>query len=51
LGTDANEAADIRALEQGNISITALHNTLFQKPLSGITESFCAELFQELKKA
>ena len=50
-GTDANEAADIRALEQGNISITALHNTLFQKPLSGITESFCAELLQELKKA
>lgn len=51
LGTNANEATDIRALEQGNISITALHNTLFQKPLSGITESFCAELFQEMKKA
>ncbi len=51
LGTDINDTADIRALEQGNISITALHNALFQKPLSGITESFCAELFQELKKA
>ena len=50
LGSNTSETADVRALERGNISITALHNTLFQKPLSGITDSLCSELFQELKR-
>ena len=48
---NAGENTDIWALEQGNISITALHNTLFQKPLSGIDGSLCSELFRELKQA
>ncbi len=51
LGTDTNEKTDIRALEQGNISITALHTTLFGKPLSGITEGFCSKLLQELRQS
>jgi 5'-nucleotidase len=50
LGTNVNETTDIRALEQGNISITALHNTLFQKPFA-ITDSLCLELFRLLKQA
>jgi 5'-nucleotidase len=51
LGTDADENTDIRALEQGNISITALHTSLFQKPLLGITDSLCSELFRELRQS
>ncbi len=51
LSTDMDEKTDIWAIEQGNISITALHNALFQKPLSGITECLCSELFQELKQS
>ena len=51
LGINVNENTDIQVLEQGNISITALHNTLFQKPLSGITDSLCSELFRQLKQA
>ncbi|MEE9583657.1 MAG: 5'/3'-nucleotidase SurE [Dehalococcoidales bacterium] len=51
LGTDVAEATDIWALEQGNISITALHTTLFQKPLPAITNSLCSGLFQELKQS
>jgi 5'-nucleotidase len=51
LGINVNENTDIQVLEQGNISITALHNILFQKPLSGITDSLCSELFRQLKQA
>jgi 5'-nucleotidase len=50
LGINVNENTDIQMLEQGNISITALHNILFQKPLSGITDSLCSELFRQLKQ-
>ena len=50
LGTNSGKDTDIGALEQGNISITALHTTLFQKPPLGITNSLCADLFRELKE-
>ncbi len=51
LGTNTGKDTDIGALEQGNISITALHTTMFQKPTLGITNSLCCDLFQELKQA
>jgi len=51
LGTNTDENTDIQALEQGNISITALHTAFFGKPLYGITEELCTELFQELRQA
>lgn len=51
LDSNTNETADIRALEQGYISITPLHNTLFGKPLAGITEELCAELFNKLRQS
>ena len=50
LGTNSGKDTDIGALEQGNISITALHTTLFQKPPLGITNSLCSNLFRELKQ-
>ncbi len=50
LGNNSSESTDIRALERGNISITALHDTLFRKPVSGISDSLCAALFRELRK-
>lgn len=51
LGANTNENTDIQALEQGNISITALHTALFGKPLSGVTEELCSELFNELRQS
>jgi 5'-nucleotidase len=51
LGTNTDKDTDIWTLEQGNISITALHNTLFQKPPLGITDSLCSDLFQKLKQS
>lgn len=45
-----NNNTDIRALEQGYISITPLHTTLFRKSLSVISDSLCCELFQELQQ-
>lgn len=50
LGTSTDKDTDIGALEQGFISITALHSAMFQKPASGITNSLCADLFRELKQ-
>ena len=50
LDTNVDKDTDIWALEQGNISITALHTALFQKPDSGITNSLCCDLFQKLKQ-
>ena len=50
MATDVDEATDIWALEQGNISITALHTALFQKPLPAIATNLCSGLFQELKR-
>ena len=51
LGTNIEENTDIQALEQGNISITALHTALFGKPSLGITDSLCSELFHELRQS
>ena len=48
LNVDADENTDTLALEQGYISITPLHSTLFRKSPPAITESLCSELFQEL---
>jgi 5'-nucleotidase len=50
LDNNSGKASDIRALEGGNISVTALHHTLFGKPMSGINKGLMATLFQELKK-
>ncbi len=50
LGTNIDKDTDMGALEQGNISITALHTTLFQKPTLGITNSLCSGLFRELQR-
>ncbi len=49
LSVDVDENTDIRALEQGYISITPLHATLFHKSPPAITESLCRQLFQELR--
>ncbi len=52
LGTNSDKDTDIDigALKQGFISITALHSAMFQKPVSGITNGLCADLFRELKQ-
>lgn len=47
---NANENTDIQVLENGYISLTALHNTLFRKTIQGIDDNMCSELFQELKR-
>jgi len=46
---DAGENTDIHAIEQGDISITPLHQELLNKPLPGITDRLCAELLASLK--
>ena len=51
LGTNTDENTDIQALEQGNISITALHTSLFGKPSLGINNSLCSDLFNELRQS
>jgi 5'-nucleotidase len=48
LDNNAGENTDIQALEQGYISITPLHATLFRKSPAAINDEMCAELFQEL---
>ena len=48
---NADENTDIQVLENGYISITALHNTLFRKTIQGINDSLYSELFQELKRS
>ena len=45
------EETDIRMLEQGFISVTTLHASLFRRPSAGIDDDLCAELWRELKKA
>ena len=51
--TDNNqdEKTDVRAVKQGNISITPLHTRLFGKSQSSISNSLCSELLFELQKA
>ena len=50
INKDADEKTDIRAIEQGNISITPLHTELLNKPSPLIPESLCSNLLQELQK-
>lgn len=49
-GKNAAENTDIQLLENGYISLTALHNTLFHKTAPRIDSNLCSELFQELKR-
>ena len=48
LNKDTIEGTDIWAVEQGNISITPLHNNVSKKPSLLVSESLCSDLFQEL---
>jgi len=43
-----DESTDIGAVEQGNISITPLHNDLFNRSSPPVPESLYSGLFQEL---
>jgi len=47
---DMDEETDIRAIEQGNISITPLYNNLPNKPSPPIPDNLCSDLFQELQQ-
>ena len=46
----ADNKTDIRAIEQGNISITPLHANLSNNPSSPILDNLCSDLLQELQK-
>ena len=48
LDGNAEDGSDIQALEQGYISITPLHASLFQRSPVAITDAICEGLFQEL---
>jgi len=48
LNNNTDENTDIQALEQGYISITPLHATLFRKSPTAISDKTFSELFQEL---
>jgi len=50
LGYNNDEHTDVGAVKQGNISITTLHNYFDNKSAYIITDSFCAEILEELKK-
>lgn len=45
---DSDERTDIRAIEQGNISITPLHTRLSARPSTSILENLCSELLCDL---
>ncbi|MEE8618563.1 MAG: 5'/3'-nucleotidase SurE [Dehalococcoidales bacterium] len=47
---DTNRKTDIRAIEQGNISITPLHIHLLNKPSPTITDSLFSDLLRELQQ-
>ena len=47
---DTNRKTDIRAIEQGNISITPLHIHLLNKPSPAITDSLFSDLLHELQQ-
>jgi 5'-nucleotidase len=47
---NAGKNTDIQVLENGYISLTALHSTLFRKTIHGINNRLTSELFRELKK-
>jgi len=46
----APDKTDIRAIEQGNISITPLFTQLSSKPSSPTLDNLCSDLLQELQK-
>lgn len=48
LSVDVNKNTDIQALEQGYISITPLHATLFRGSPIAINDNMCSELFHDL---
>ena len=50
INKDKDERTDIWAIEQGNISITALYTNLSHKSSPPIMDSFCSDLLQELQK-
>jgi len=50
LAIEAAENTDIRALEEGYISITPLHTTLFRNSPPAINDRTCRELFRELQQ-
>ena len=50
LKNDVAENTDMWALEQGFVSITSLNTTPFHKPVPGIDDSLCYQLFQQLKQ-
>jgi len=47
---DTNKKTDIRAIEQGNISITPLHIHLLNKPSPAITDNLFSDLLHELQQ-
>ncbi len=47
---NAGENTDIQILDNGYISLTELHNTLFNKAIPEIDNRLCFELFNELKR-
>lgn len=47
---NAAEHTDIRAIEQGNISITNLHTELLNQPSPLITDSLCGDILKELQE-
>jgi len=49
VGTEA-QGTDIQAILQGNMSLTPLYTSLFDKPPQRFLKRLCAELNQELKK-
>jgi 5'-nucleotidase len=49
LGNDAPHGSDIWALENGYISITPLHNTMFHRPHPELDQSFCSGLLCQLR--
>ena len=50
LDNNAEPNTDIYALNNGNISITPLNETLFNKPSPDLNDNLCSKLFDELRK-
>ncbi|MFC2005871.1 5'/3'-nucleotidase SurE [Chloroflexota bacterium] len=50
INRNRSDMTDIGAIEQGNISITPLHNYLNNKSSPIITDSFCSDILGELQK-
>ena len=50
LSKNTDRKTDIWAIENGNISITALYTSLFNRPSPSILNSLCSDLLQELQR-